>query len=123
MFGRCETFYRVLDHHLTFLQHVHELNADEHGLGCRKRLEPEHGAGDPLDTAMVLFHHVVEILDLADFDRGAVLLIVALDGSVANFDFRGKIRKIGISNSMTYRPPNARKSKFATEPKKVGLSA
>jgi hypothetical protein len=29
---------------------------------------------------MVLFHHVVEILDLADFDRGAVLLIVALDG-------------------------------------------
>jgi hypothetical protein len=28
----------------------------------------------------------------------------------------GKIWKIGISNSMTYRPPNSRKSKFATEP-------
>lgn len=27
----------------------------------------------------------------------------------------GKIWKIGISNSMTYRPPNSRKSKFATE--------
>jgi hypothetical protein len=26
------------------------------------------------------FHNVVEILDLADFDRGAVLLVVALDG-------------------------------------------
>src|SRR5215813_15050966 len=29
---------------------------------------------------MVLFHHVVKILGLADFDRGAVLFIVALDG-------------------------------------------
>ena len=29
---------------------------------------------------MVLFHHVVEIFDLADFDRGAVLFIVARDG-------------------------------------------
>jgi hypothetical protein len=45
-----------------------------------------------------------------------------LRGSVANFDFRGKIRKIGISNSMTYRPPNARKSKFATEPAVEGLT-
>jgi hypothetical protein len=41
---------------------------------------------------------------------------------VAKFDFRGKIRKIGISNSMTYRPPNARKSKFATEPAVEGLT-
>src|SRR2546425_1089931 len=29
---------------------------------------------------MVLLHNVVEILDLADPDRGAVLLIIALDG-------------------------------------------
>jgi hypothetical protein len=29
---------------------------------------------------MILLDDVVEILDLADFDRGAVLLIVALDG-------------------------------------------
>src|SRR6266704_5249653 len=29
---------------------------------------------------MILFHNVVEILDLADFDRGVVCLIVALDG-------------------------------------------
>jgi hypothetical protein len=28
---------------------------------------------------MVLLHHVVEILDLADFDRGVVLGIIALD--------------------------------------------
>src|SRR5262245_66336699 len=40
----------------------------------------------------------------------------AFSGSVANFDFRGKIRTPGISNSMTYRHPNSRKSTFATEP-------
>jgi hypothetical protein len=38
------------------------------------------------------------------------------DGSVAKFDFRGKIRKPGISNSMIYRHQNSRKSSFATEP-------
>jgi hypothetical protein len=32
------------------------------------------------------------------------------------FRFWGKIRKSGIRNSMTYRLPNSRKSKFATEP-------
>jgi hypothetical protein len=37
-------------------------------------------------------------------------------GSVANFDFRGKIRKLAISTSMTYRHQNSRKSNFATEP-------
>jgi hypothetical protein len=36
--------------------------------------------------------------------------------SVAKFHFGGKIRQSGISNSMGYRPPNARKSNFATEP-------
>jgi hypothetical protein len=45
-----------------------------------------------------------------------VLLVTTLDGSVAKFDFRGKIRKPGISNSMTYRHQNSRKSNFATEP-------
>jgi hypothetical protein len=38
------------------------------------------------------------------------------NGSVAKFDFRGKIRKLGISNSMTYGHQNSRKSNFATEP-------
>ena len=48
-----------------------------------------------------------------------ILLMTAfgsIDGSVANFDFRGKIRKPGISNSMTYSHQNSRKSKIATEP-------
>src|SRR5262249_41868320 len=41
------------------------------------------------------------------------------DGSVANFDFRGKIRKPSIRNSMTYRLQDSRKSNFATEPSGV----
>ena len=34
---------------------------------------------------------------------------VANDGSVAKFDFRGKIRKSALGNSMTYRCQNSRK--------------
>jgi hypothetical protein len=37
-------------------------------------------------------------------------------GSVAKFDFWGKIQKSGIRNSTAYRLPNSRKSNFATEP-------
>jgi hypothetical protein len=37
-------------------------------------------------------------------------------GSVAKFDFWGKIQKLSIRNSMTYRLPKSRKSNFATEP-------
>jgi len=37
------------------------------------------------------------------------------EGSVAKFDFRGKIRKPGINNLTTYRYQNSRKSNFATE--------
>jgi hypothetical protein len=43
-----------------------------------------------------------------------------VDGSVAKFDFWGKIPKSGTRNSMTYRLPDSRKSNFATEPYKVG---
>jgi hypothetical protein len=37
-------------------------------------------------------------------------------GSVAKFDFWGKIQKSGVRNSMTYRLTNSRKSNYATEP-------
>src|SRR4029434_7871745 len=43
-------------------------------------------------------------------------------GSVAKFDFWGKIQKLGIRNSTTYRLPNSRKSNFATEPEPALLS-
>src|SRR5215510_10767871 len=44
-------------------------------------------------------------------------------GSVAKFDFWGKIQKLGIRNSMTYRLPKSRKSNFATELPEVLLHA
>jgi hypothetical protein len=43
-------------------------------------LEPAHGAIPLLDAAMILFQHIVEILDLADFDRRAVRLAVPSEG-------------------------------------------
>ena len=47
-------------------QHVSQFDAEEGGLRRVKRFEPEHGPGDPLHRAMVLFDHIVEIFDLAD---------------------------------------------------------
>src|SRR5215831_9422786 len=38
-------------------------------------------------------------------------------GSVAKFDFWGKIQKSCVKNSLTYRLPNSRKSNFVTEPR------
>ena len=65
---------------LPFSQHVHQFDAGEGGLRCVERFEPQHRPCYPLHSAMILFHNIVEILDLADGDRGAVLLVVALDG-------------------------------------------
>ena len=43
-----------------------------------------------------------------------------IGGFCRKFRFWGKIQKSGINNSMTYRPQNSRKSKFATEPFELG---
>ena len=80
LFGRSEALVSGLDHHLSFLDHVHEFDPNERVLRGLKRFEPEHGPCDPLHAAMILFHDIIEIFDLADGDRGAVLRIVALDG-------------------------------------------
>src|SRR5262245_17326067 len=77
LFGWCQTLCPRLNHHLPFLEPMHELNPGEGTLRGVEGLEPQHGASDPLHAAMILFDDVVEILDLADFDRGAVLLIAA----------------------------------------------
>ena len=79
-FGRSAALFSGLHSHLSFLDHVHELNPNECVLGCLERFKPQHGPCHPLYTSMILLHNVVEILDLADFDGGAMLGIVALDG-------------------------------------------
>ena len=43
-------------------------------------LNPNIGRVTRFTAAMILFHNIIEIFDLADGDRGAVLRIVALDG-------------------------------------------
>ena len=59
---------------------MHEFNTGQRTLCGVERLEPQHGPGDPLDAAMILSHDIIEILDLADDDRGAMLLVVPSDG-------------------------------------------
>ena len=59
---------------------MHQLNTHKGRLSRLKRFEPQHGPCDPFHTTMILLDDVVEILDLADFNRRAVLLVVALDG-------------------------------------------
>ena len=78
--GRCEALVSLLDDQLPFFEHVQELDPHQRGLRCFKRLEPQHGTGDPLDGSMVLFHNIIQIFHLTDDDAGAVLLIVTLDG-------------------------------------------
>src|SRR5215216_4452251 len=48
--------------------------------------------------------------------RSTIRTRCAKKGSVANFDFQGEIRKLGIRNSMSCRVQNSRKNKFATDP-------
>src|SRR5262249_45605374 len=68
LFGQCEVLRPGLSHQLAFLQHGHELNADQVGLGCLKRLESEHWTGGPFHCPVILFDDVVEVFDLVDFD-------------------------------------------------------
>src|SRR5712692_1891623 len=39
-YGRSETLFAGLHHHLSFLDHVHELNSNECVLGCLERFKP-----------------------------------------------------------------------------------
>jgi tetratricopeptide (TPR) repeat protein len=81
----------------------------------------------PKSSITLLKDHAGLTLDLTANPENAIrtqllqprILATSISGSVANFDFRGKIRKPGISNSMTYSYQNSRKSKFATEPEKL----
>ena len=55
--------------HLPFHNHVHELDTAQQNTGTSKCLEPEHRPGTALDSPVVLFHDVIQILVLADLDR------------------------------------------------------
>src|SRR4029434_3235791 len=70
------------------------------GVIVRKMLQSCEKSG-----CLVNFHPAGPIFMLRGVPRGH-------GSSVANFDFKGKIRKSGIGNSMTYRYKNSQKSKF-----------
>src|SRR5262249_41722260 len=55
-FGRSAALVSVLHPHLSFLDHVHELNANQRILGCVKRLKPQHRPCHPLHCSMLLLH-------------------------------------------------------------------
>src|SRR5215475_7622894 len=68
--------------------------------------------------------HTLQAVAQPDYDQlHTVERCGACGGSVAKFDFWGKIQKSGIRNSTTYRLPNSRKSNFATEPTNVSIAA
>ena len=97
-YGRSEALFSDLQPHLSFLDHVYELDADKCVLRCLERFEPEHRPCDPFDGSVVLFHEVIEIFGLADNDRSAMFLVVALD---RRFVGRTPIDRNGLG----YTPP------------------
>jgi hypothetical protein len=65
--------------HLPLRNHVHELDTAQQNAGTTKGLEPEHRPGTALDSPMVLFDDVVQILVLADPDRRVALRVEGLE--------------------------------------------
>jgi hypothetical protein len=61
--------------HLSFRDHVHNLNAGQKDPGTAKSLEPQHGPRSSLDRPMVLFDQVIEIFELADPDGRFTIIV------------------------------------------------
>jgi putative transposase len=89
------------------------LDGSEANEAAIKRYNAEHGT-------TIVIRQVKYLNNIVEQDHRAVKRVtrpmLGFKGSVANFDFGGKIQKPGLRNSMAYRPQNSRKSKFATEP-------
>jgi len=54
--------------HLSFRDHVHNLNAGKNDPGTAKCLEPQHRPRSSFDRPMVLLDQVIEIFGLTDLD-------------------------------------------------------
>ena len=80
MFGRSEALCSGLNYHLSFLDHVHELDPNKGVLGCLERFEPRHRPDHSCHCSMIWLDTMVHIFHLADAAGGAILLVVALDG-------------------------------------------
>jgi hypothetical protein len=58
---------------------VHELDTAQQNAGTTKGLEAEHRPGTALDSPVILFNDVVQILVLADLDRRVALRVEGIE--------------------------------------------
>ena len=79
-FGRSEALFCGLHDQLSFLDHVHEFAPAQGVVSSVERFKPQHRPCYPLYSSLVLFRHIIYLLTLADGDRRAVRLVIALDG-------------------------------------------
>jgi hypothetical protein len=56
-------------HHLTFANHVHQLDANQDIFGRLERRESEHRFSDTFDGPMILLNDVTEVFDLTNARR------------------------------------------------------
>ena len=79
-FGRSAALVSSRHDHLSFFDHVHEVDPDQSALRCIKRFEPQHRPCHALDGSMILLDHIMQIFDLTNGDGRPVLCVGAFDG-------------------------------------------
>ena len=63
-------------HQLPFANRMYHFYARDRTVGRPKRLETQHGTRDPFHGSLILLHDIIEILGVAEDDRGLVRLVV-----------------------------------------------
>ena len=64
---------------LTLLQHAPEFNTSQGRLCGPERFESEHGSDYALDEPVILLHHVIQILALANLDTFIFISVELFD--------------------------------------------
>src|SRR5918999_1208848 len=76
----CWCFARVLwSRQLPFAKGMHDFNPRDRTARCPEGLEAEHGTRQPFHGSMILLHDIIEILGVADDNRGPVRLVIVLN--------------------------------------------
>jgi len=63
--------------HLSFLDHVHDLDVTQNNPRAAKALEPMHRSNDAFDRSMILLNHVVQIRDLPNLDGCGIVNLLS----------------------------------------------
>ena len=82
--------------HLSFPNHMHDLDAGQSDARAPKTLETQHRFRDAFDGPVILFDNVVQVLALPDLDRCFLLGIDRL-GSGAN-RLEESVRVVSLKN-------------------------